>query len=270
MESIRFRRIFGVIALIVERGPQSLSQISNRISIPTSSTHDLLKAMSLAGILRASGKDYELGPMTYKMAFDIQGSFSIVNVASPELEKLAEQIGFDVYLAVQSGLHVMYAARFRGKEGAKILFPLGNTLYRHATAAGKTFAAFDPIIQKSVLSSPLKKLTPKTIVDPKCLEIEFTRIKKHRISVSNEESFTGIMGLSTPIIGADGRIVAATHISAFKVELNSVRIKELCAVLAVATKKIEGLIEAGSGTEHKVKVEKLIRDSNYLKIVKSL
>jgi DNA-binding IclR family transcriptional regulator len=271
MEPVRFTRIFEVLELIVERGPQSLSQISNRVKIPTSSTHDLLKAMTLAGMLQVAGKDYELGPTTYRLAFDIQDSFSIINIATPELEKLARQVGFDVYLAVQSGLYVMYAARFRGNEGIKVMIPLGQSLYCHATAAGKTFAAFDPMLQKSILSGPLKKITPKTIIDTKSLEREFNRIKAHKISISNEESFTGIIGISTPITDAAGRIVAATHVSAFKDKLSSARMKELCAELAIATKQIEVLIEAGSSTKRLGKAEETrIRNGYYLTSVKNL
>ena len=72
MESERLKRIFEVLEHVASRGPQSLSQISNRVAIPTSSTHDLLKAMTRAGILQAHGKEYDLGPATYRLAFDGQ------------------------------------------------------------------------------------------------------------------------------------------------------------------------------------------------------
>ena len=245
MESERLKRIFAVLEQVAARGPQSLSQISNRVSIPTSSTHDLLKAMTQAGILQEHGKEYDLGPMTYRLAFDVQDRFSIISIATGELEKLAHLVGFDVYIAVQSGVHIMYAARFRGNEGIKVMIPLGQSLYVHATAAGKIFGAYNLELQKTVLSGRLKKITPKTITDPRALEREFMRIKKHRISISNEESFEGIIGISTPIIGSDGRIIAATHISAFKSSLDSVRMKQLCAELGKATLRIEKLIAEG-------------------------
>jgi IclR family acetate operon transcriptional repressor len=245
MESERLKRIFEVLEHVASRGPQSLSQISNRVAIPTSSTYDLLKAMTRAGILQAHGKEYDLGPATYRLAFDVQDRFSIINIAAQELEKLAQLVGFDVYLAVQSGAHVMYAARFRGNERIKVMIPLGQSLYGHATAAGKIFAAFDPELQKTILNGALKKITPKTITDPKALEREFMRIKSRRISISNEESIEGIIGISTPITGIDGRVIAATHISAFKGKLDSVRMKKLCSELGKATLQIEESIAAG-------------------------
>lgn len=245
MESERLKRIFEVLEYLVANGPRSLSQISNRVSIPISSTHDLLKGMTKARLLQASGKDYDLGPVAYRLAFDVQDCFSIIKVATPELEKLAQLVGFDVYLAVQSGIHVMYAARFKGNESIKIMIPLGQSLYAHATAAGKIFAAFDPELQKTILNGSRKKITPKTITDSKALEREFLRIKTRRISISNEESLEGIIGISTPITGADGRIVAATHISAFKGNLDSVAMKKLCSELGKATIRIEKLFSAG-------------------------
>lgn len=255
MESERLKRIFEVLEQVAARGPQSLSQISNRVSIPTSSTHDLLKAMTRAGILQVHGKEYDLGPVTYRLAFDVQDRFSIINIATPELEKLAQLVGFDVYLAVQSGVHVMYAARFRGNEGIKVMIPLGKSLYGHATAAGKIFAAFDPELQKIILSGPRKKITPKTITDQKALEREFIRIKSRRISISNEESFEGIIGIATPITGIDGRVIAAAHISAFKGKLDSARMKKLCTELGKATLRIEESIEVGPNINQITKSE---------------
>ncbi|MBI3428513.1 MAG: IclR family transcriptional regulator [Actinobacteria bacterium] len=267
MESARLKRIFEVLEQVADRGPQSLSQISNRAGIPTSSTHDLLKAMARAGILQVSGKDYDLGPITYRLAFDVQDRFSIINVATPELERLAQLVGFDVYLAVQSGSHVMYAARFRGNEEIKVVIPLGQTLYRHSTAAGKIFVAFDPELRKLVLSSPRKRVTPRTITDAKALERELNRIKSRRISISNEESFEGIIGIATPIAGSDGRIVAAAHISAFKGSLDSARMKKVCSELGKATLRIEESLATGFNFNKSMKGEtrnnrKIVMPSN--------
>jgi len=255
MESSRLKRIFEVLEQVAARGPQSLSQISNRISVPTSSMHDLLKAMVRAGMLQASGKDYDLGPLSYRLAFDVQERFSIINVATPELERLAQQVGFDVYLAVQSGSHVMYAARFRGNQEIKVVIPLGQTLYRHATAAGKIFAAFDPELRKLVLSSPRKKVTSRTITDAKALERELNLIKSRRISISNEEAYEGIIGICTPITGIDGRIIAAAHISGFKGRLDSARMKKVCTELGKSTLRIEEALASGFNLNKNVRNE---------------
>jgi DNA-binding IclR family transcriptional regulator len=127
------------------------------------------------------------------------------------------------------------------------------------------------MLQKSVLAGPLKKITPKTIVDPKALEREFNRIKTHKICISNEESLTGIIGISLPIMSADGRILAASHVSAFKDKMSNSLMKELCFELNEATKQIELLIASSPTTKRSSKIEESrIRNFNSLTSVKNI
>ena len=219
-------------------GPQTVTEVSNALSLPMSSTHDLMKAMVKSGIASATSRGYDVGAATLRLSLCVQERLNIVNAASPELEKLVARIGFDVYLAVQTGNDVVYAARFRGRRGIKIDIPLGLPLYRHATAVGKLLAAYNLEFRQEMFARPLKALTPQTHTAPQTLTGELERIRVSGISVSREEAVIGIVGLATPI-WANRRIVGITHISALRSELNDDRVGELEVELQRTSRAIE-------------------------------
>jgi DNA-binding IclR family transcriptional regulator len=184
MQSQRLKRIFDVLARLAVGGPQTVTEVSHSLSLPVSSTHDLLKAMVQGGMVSSTSDGYDLGPATARLSFKVQDRLNIVNVASPELEKLLDKIGFDTYLAVRTGNDVIYAIRLRGRQRINVDIPLGLPLYRHATAAGKMFAAFNREIRQELMNGPLPRLTPQTRVDRQSLMRELEWIKAQGISIS--------------------------------------------------------------------------------------
>ena len=238
METERLRRIFDVLGRLASDGPQTVTELSNALSLPMSSTHDLMKAMVKGGMASVTSLGYDVGPATLRLSLRVQERLDIVNASSLDLEKLVARIGFDVYLAVQTGTDVVYAARFRGRRGVKIDIPLGLPLYRHATAVGKLLAAYNLEFRQVMFSGQLKALTPNTHTDRQLLTEELERIRASGISISREEAVLGIVGLAIPI-WAGGRIAGITHISALRSELNDDRLAEL----AVELQRTSGAIE---------------------------
>lgn len=246
MESGRLKRILNVLESLAVHGPQTVTEVSNTQGLPVSSTHDLLKAMVKAGMASLTDSGYVIGPGTARLAMKVQERFSIVNVAGPELEKLVERIGFDIYLAVATGTQVMYAARFRGRQGINIDIPLGMPLYRHATAVGKLFAAYDREIHQAMLAAPRAVLTSRTRTDPQEIAKDLASIRERGISISREEAVAGITGVAVPIRNPSGRIVGAAHISALKGSLAGRRINEVCSELQETAAVIEQRLAGGT------------------------
>ncbi|MDQ0823762.1 DNA-binding IclR family transcriptional regulator [Arthrobacter sp. V1I7] len=246
MKGDRLKRILNVLEHLAVDGPQTVTGVSTSLSLPVSSTHDLLKAMVKAGMASLTESGYVIGPGTARLAMKVQAQFSIVNVAGPELKKLVERIGFDIYLAVPTGTQVVYAARFRGRQGINIDIPLGMPLYRHATAVGKLFAAYDREILQALLAAPRAAHTSRTRTDTQEITKDLAAIRKRGISISREEAVVGITGIAVPICSPGGRIVAAAHVSALKGSLAGPRLNEVCSELRKSAATIEQPLTGGT------------------------
>lgn len=241
MNPDRFSRTFDVLDLLVLR-PDGLrlTEISQTLGAPVSSTHNLLQTMVAAEVATVSDDlRYMIGPRIVRLGIRIINSIEVRSAARRHLEKLAQTVGNDVYLAVKSGNRVVYVDRFVGSQPVTVNIRLGESLALHATAVGKLFAALVPEMQKRVLTRPLPKATAYTITDAAELTKEFEKIRAEGSSVSQEESFEGIVGMAVPVYNDAGDLLAAIHVSALSAGLTEERVKHVIEEASTVARLIE-------------------------------
>jgi IclR family acetate operon transcriptional repressor len=216
-------RLVEVLDYVLRQTGQSanLSEIAAAVGNPLSSTHDLLRAMVAAGLLEVdSGKRYRTGPVLLRLAASAIDQVDIVSTSRGCLERLVEEVSHDAYLAIRAGDSVSYVARVASRHRAGLDIKVGEPVPLHSSAVGKLYAALHPDLERLVLRRKLRPLTAKTITDPKRLAEELARIRERDVSVSREETISGIVGIGVPVRDTEGRVIAAVHISAFKDNLS--------------------------------------------------
>jgi IclR family acetate operon transcriptional repressor len=239
-------RLVAVLDFLLQTPGQTatLSEIVNAVRRPLSSTHDLLQAMVASGLLQVeAGKRYHPGPV---QALD---QVDVVATARPHLDRLVREVGHDAYLAIRAGDTVSYVARCAGTYRAGLDIKLGEPVPLHSSAVGKLFSAMHPDLGERVLSRPLRRLTPRTIVDAAQLQSEFQEIRERGTSLSAEETITGIVGFSAPVQDAAGRLIAAVHISAFKDNLADDDVPRIEEAARRCAADIQLALRAGTLTE---------------------
>ncbi|MET0188819.1 MAG: IclR family transcriptional regulator [Pseudonocardia sediminis] len=229
MDGQRLTRIFDVIDQLAEHGPQTVTELSSRLKLPLSSTHDLVKAMVEARALHCSGRTYGLGPRAVRAALNVMDAVALPRVAGHHLDLLVQKIGFDVYLAMATGTRVVYVSRHAGRQRVNLDIPLGRSLLLHSTAVGKLFAAHRPDVYRAMFERERPQLTPQTRTTQVQLDRDLAAIRARGVSVSRGESLRGVIGLATPVRAPDGSLIAAVHVSALR---NSLPSKETGAVVA--------------------------------------
>ena len=229
MDGQRLTRIFDVVDELAEHGPQTVTELSSRLKVPLSSTHDLVKAMVEARVLHCSGRTYGLGPRAVRAALTVMDAVALPRVARPHLDLLVQRIGFDVYLAMATGTRVIYVTRHAGRQRVNLDIPLGRSLMLHATAVGKLFAAYRPDVYRSMFERERPQLTPQTRTTQLQLDRDLAGIRSRGVAISRGESLRGVVGLATPVRAPDGSLVAAVHVSALR---NSLPSKEVAVVVA--------------------------------------
>jgi len=243
----RFSRVFDVLELLVGHPEgMTVTEVSKRLDLPTSSTHNLLQRMVGADVVVVSEDlRYSIGPRAVRLAIRTVDGLEVRSVALRYLEELARETGEDVYLAVRIGRRVVYVERLAGTRTVTVHIRLGQPLYLHATAVGKLFAAHHPQLHQQLLSGPRPRLTERTLVDPVDLERELGDIRARGYSVSREEAIPGIVGLAIPVYDAYGTLAAAIHVSALKADLAPGQEQDILA----AARHAAALIEAELGRQ---------------------
>lgn len=216
----RFARVFDVLELLVDHPEgMTLSDIVRHLGMPNSSAHNLLQRMAATGVVATDeGHRYSLGSRAVRLAIRMVDSLEVRSIARGPLRELAGETGEDVYLAVRFGGRVAYVDRVTGTNPITVNIRLGQSLYLHATAVGKLYAAFTPQLERQLFSSPRERLTAHTLVDNLELRSELERIRAAGFSVSREEAVDGIVGYAFPVRDVYGDLVAAVHVSTPLVE----------------------------------------------------
>jgi DNA-binding IclR family transcriptional regulator len=237
----RYSRTFDVLELLVGRPDgMTLTEISKRLDLPASSSHNLLKRM-VATEVAAVGEDlrYTLGPRAVRLGIRIVDGLEVRAVSRRHLVELARETGDDVYLAVPLGRRVAYVDRFPGSRPVTVDIRLGQTLFLHATSVGKLFAAHDRRLRRKLFADERPRLTEHTLDEEAELEAELGRIVAADAAVSREEAIHGVVGLAVPIRADHGDIVAAIHISALKNRLTPEVEAELVAAARATATQVE-------------------------------
>jgi DNA-binding IclR family transcriptional regulator len=250
--STKVDRLVEVLDHVLRQSGQTatLSEIALSIGNPLSSTHDLLRAMVKAGLLEVdAAKRYRTGPVLLRLAVCAIDQVDLVSTARRHLERLVDDVSHDAYLAIRAGDTVSYVARVAGRHRAGLDIKLGEPVPLHSSAVGKLYAALYPDLERQVMRGTLRALTPQTITDPGQLAEEFARIRERDLSLSREETISGIIGVAAPVRDSERRVVAAVHISAFKDNLAQDALPRISRAAQQCAADIEGALGAAALTK---------------------
>jgi IclR family acetate operon transcriptional repressor len=124
---------------------------------------------------------------------------------------------------------VVYIDQVPAPRMVRMFTEPGNRVPPHATGTGKVLLAYQPreAIDAAIRQSGLPRLTPHTITDPEWLRSELDDIREQGYALDSEEMEEGVRCLAAPVLGPDGRILAAMSISGPAGRLDQDRIEQL-------------------------------------------
>ncbi len=208
----------------------SVSDLSRRLEMPKSTTHNLLRTLESMDFLKQdpSDKRYRLGPRVYELGMRFSHSTRLVAAALPHLKRLAVETKETVKLGVLSDNEILilsaiespFQLHTRGDEGLRA--PL------HCTGLGKAILSTlsGDRVRAVAEARGLPKFTPHTITALGRLEEELGRIRTDGYAMDLEENELGVNCVAAAIsVVVDGG-TAALSVSAPASRLPRERIRE--------------------------------------------
>ncbi|WP_428966161.1 IclR family transcriptional regulator [Micromonospora fluostatini] len=191
--------------------PPRFSSIARATSIPKSTLHRLLTALTDAEMVVRLGDAYRLGQRldALRRAGDDPLPDPLRHVLLPHLVRLHYRTGLVTYLGVLDldALVVCETAYTVGQEG---LAPgRGGRLPAHCTAAGKLLVAYDSRLVEQYASRPhLPGCTRFSIGDGRHLQDELARIRHAGTADADQEWRLGLREAAAPVFGVAARPLA--------------------------------------------------------------
>jgi IclR family pca regulon transcriptional regulator len=168
--------------------------------------------------------------------------------AEPVLERLVEQLGETCSIAAMDDTELVYVMRIPVHRILSQGVTIGSRLPLYCHSAGRVLlsdlseAQLDAYFQRA----NLKVYTPNTIVDRARLRKVIAEVARKGYAWVSGEMEENISGLSVPVRGADGRVIAALNASINKPSVKEVTaLKRLLPTLRQAAERLNASLAMG-------------------------
>jgi DNA-binding IclR family transcriptional regulator len=236
------RAITVLEAVARARRPVSGNEIMGWVHLPKPTVYRTCGALESMGLLQRvpDSKRLVVGARLRTLALEVMLDAPNRGPIHAILQSLSRDIGETCTFTMLDGNEVLVIDRVESAEPLRIQIHSGSRVPLHCSASGKLFLGLLPraLSRRLIDSAPLRPATPNTIVDPKRLEHELTRIRKEKLSRDNEELASGLVAIAVPVLGKRGRICGTVSVNAPTSRLSLQRVEEHVPALRRAAEKI--------------------------------
>jgi len=207
-------RAFAILRAL-SLGPESLTNIAERVELPKSTVARLLSALEAEGavVQRSSRGLYELGPSLDELSPAGRSGSHLMQMARPYLNELVFRTNERAGLSIREGRDVLYLDHVAAVNEVEVRDWTGLRTPLHTIASGLVLLAHaDTAELNAYFAEPLEKVTPHTIVDATKITERVAKIRGDGYGWTSEEFVQGISSVAAPVRGTSGLVEAAVHV----------------------------------------------------------
>ncbi|MCX5264912.1 IclR family transcriptional regulator [Streptomyces sp. NBC_00199] len=235
-------RAISVLEILAQRGEAGVSEVAAEIEVHKSTAFRLLGALEARGLVEQAGErgKYRLGFGIVRLAGAVTGRIDITQQSRPVCERLAEEIGETVNIAVMQEQYAINLYQVRGPGAVTAHNWVGQLTPLHATSSGKILMAHLSAQERATLLTAvgMKKVTPHTITAKTKLEKNLVAARERGYAFTLEELEIGLHAMAAPVRNRDGAVIAALSASGPSYRLTEERLHELSPVLVKGAAEI--------------------------------
>jgi len=219
----------------------TLDQISGRLGLPKSTTHNLLATLLSRGFIeKANDGSYALGRALIALTQAVCMNVEIRDRAAPLLRKLADTCRESVYLTVLDGDYCLYIYAIESPRRLLARTAVGDRVLLHCTSVGKACLALmsKKEVEDIVARVGLPAFTDATITDLNALheELECIRTQGYALDIGEHEA--GVYCVGTPILDERAQVIGACSISGSDPDIVRGRVKDLSSYVMHTAQEI--------------------------------
>jgi DNA-binding IclR family transcriptional regulator len=235
-------RAVSILEILAQRGEAGVSEVAGEIDVHKSTAFRLLGALETRGLVEQAAErgKYRLGFGIVRLAGAVTGRLDITQQGRPVCERLAEDIGETINIAVLQKHYAVNLYQVRGPGTVGTHNWVGQLTPLHATSSGKILLAYLPPKERTAVFAEacLKKVTARTITATTKLEKDLAEARERGYAVTLEEFEIGLHAMAAPIRSCDGDVVAAISAAGPAYRFTEERIHEVAPVLLKGAEEI--------------------------------
>ncbi len=208
-------RALDLLDEIAANGPGTQMQLSNRLGIPKSSLHALLRTMTARGWLQTdpTGSVYQLGIHSLVVSSAYLAGDPVLARAAAMMDEIGAATEETVNLGRLTGAHVIYTAKHESVHPLRMYSPVGRRLPAYSTALGRAILAEHPgAVRNALVPDTIDAITPHTVTDRDAVLSIIDEASRLGYATESDESCVGVrcFGVALPFTrpAVDGLSVA--------------------------------------------------------------
>ncbi|MEA5455950.1 IclR family transcriptional regulator C-terminal domain-containing protein [Sinomonas sp. JGH33] len=193
----------------------TLSEVAARTELTRATARRFLHTLVELGYMRTDGRLFALTPLVLQLGYAYLSGQQLPELAQPFLEDLSHREGESTSMAILDGTDIVYLARIHTRRIISVGISPGTRFPAHATSMGRVLlAALQPAeLDAYFATARLEQLTPRTLTSREAIEAELARVRTQGYAVVDQELEVGLRSVAVPVLGADGRTVAAINLA---------------------------------------------------------
>lgn len=205
-------------AFSAQRRSMSLAEVAEAAGMTKSSAQRMVFTLESLGYLRKHSRTrhYQLTPRVLELGFSYLDAHSLIEVANPFLSELTRLTGETSCLTEPAGYDMTYIARFVSAGFVPVHMPIGSRVPMYCTASGRAYLSALPTDEALTLIEHSQRIahTSQTLTEVDRILESLQQVREQGYAVNAQELFLGDMTIGAPVLGANGRPVAAVHVVA--------------------------------------------------------
>lgn len=228
-------------------GGRRLSDLARAVGLPKATVYRILSTLEGRGFL---DRDGDGGYRVARKLFDLPQSLPVEQllnrVAQPLMEQLAQSCKETVNLGIIDAGEVVVINTVESPQAVRMSSKIGNRRHLHSTAIGKVMLAAmaDKEVLRLIRLKGLPRLTSHTLNTRAALLVELQRVRRLGYAIDHQENEIDGRCVGAPVLGPEGRAIAALSISGPVFRMDPARarslapkLKETCAAISRAIER---------------------------------
>jgi IclR family pca regulon transcriptional regulator len=196
-------------------GRHTLAEVATLADLSRATARRMLATLVALNYCEADGRYFRLRPRALALGLSYLTGLPYWGYAHRVLEDLRSEVKESCALAVLDGHDIVYVLRQPSRRILSINLGVGSRLPAHVVSLGRVLlAALPPEARDALVGTvELRRLTPRTIAQPRTLKRELGLVAKQGYAWVDGELDPAICGMAVPVRDAVGAVVAALSVN---------------------------------------------------------
>ena len=199
------------------RDGATLSELSRRLGLHTSTLYHLTRTLVALGYLRTGPDDkrYRVGRGIYQLASACLNEAELCATVEPFLDRLALATGEATHFAIWERRMALILTRREGPNALQITERAGTLRPVYCTAIGKVLLSglSDEIYHDYVAELDFRPVTSSTLRDSQALRLHVDRVRRDGIAYDDCEFNPEVRCMAAPVRDFRGQVIGAIGFS---------------------------------------------------------